>query len=208
MVRCTWVTSGSGGEVRVSPDPVSNMRVNSTDLPMLLRRRIPDSSSTLIDLRCSFPKGRCSPIRISPDVTIQTTLRSNRAAPSSRHPNNSANSAAMPSHWSFARWARPGRAIRHTTMAMPARTSRSLSDVPLRNLTSSSFAAASIAGGRHHERRGRVKQQAVRLQYGNSELPDLGMRRSAARRGGGRSVRAGIQSCRSGRRCIAYCAGQ
>ena len=145
----------------VSPDPVSNTRVNSTDLPMLLRRRIPDSSSSLIDLRCSFPNGRCSPIRISPDVTIQTTLRSNSAAPSRRHPNSSANSAAMPSHWSLARWARPGRAIRHTTMAMPARTSRSLSDVPLRSLTSFSFAAASIVGGKHHDRRGRVKRQRV-----------------------------------------------
>jgi hypothetical protein len=185
--------------VSVSPDAVSNTRVNSTDLPMLLRRRIRDSSSSLIDLRCSFPKGRCSPIRISPDVTIQTTLRSNRAAPSRRHPNNSANSAAMPSHWSFARWARPGRAIRHTTMAMPARTSRSLSDVPLRSLTSSS-PAVFIVGGKHHEWRGRVAQQAVRLRYDKSGLPDLGRQRSAARRGRGRSVRAGIRSCRSGRR--------
>src|SRR6187455_1271161 len=165
MVLCTWVTSGRGGEVSVSPDPVSNTRVNSTDLPMLLRRRIRDSSSSRIDLRCSFPNGRCSPIRISPEVTIQTTLRSNRAAPSRRHPNNRANSAAMPSHWSFARWARPGSAIRHTTMAMPARTSRSLSDVPLRNLTSFSFAAAAIAGGRHHDRPHRVKRQRMRLNH-------------------------------------------
>jgi hypothetical protein len=45
---------------------------------------------------------------------------------------------------------------------MPARTSRSLSDVPLRSLTSFSFAAASIAGGKHHDRRGRVKRQSAR----------------------------------------------
>ena len=75
-VSCTWVTSGNGGEVSKSPDPVSNTRLNSTDLPLLLRRRIPDSSSSLIDRRCNFPNGRCSPIRISPGVMIQTTLRS------------------------------------------------------------------------------------------------------------------------------------
>jgi hypothetical protein len=52
---------------------------------------------------------------------------------------------------------------------MPARTSRSLSDVPLRNLTSFSFATASIAGGRHHDRRGRIKRQSVRLKCGESQ---------------------------------------
>jgi len=40
-----------------------------------------------------------------------------------------------------------------------------LSDVPLRNLTSSSFAAASIAGGRHHDRPHRVKRQRTRLNH-------------------------------------------
>ena len=102
-VSCTWVTSGNGGEVIKFPDSVSNTRLNSTDLPMLFRRRIPDSSSSLINLRCNFPNGRCSPIRIWPGVMIQTTLRSNRAAPSKRHPNSNANRAAMPSQWSFAR---------------------------------------------------------------------------------------------------------
>jgi hypothetical protein len=41
--------------------------------------------------------------------------------------------------------------------------SRSLSDVPLRNLTSFSFATASIAGGKHHDRPGHVKRQHVRI---------------------------------------------
>src|SRR5437763_2189367 len=40
---------------------------------------------------------------------------------------------------------------------MPARTSRSLSDVPLRSLTSFSFATASIASGEHHEKNVRLK---------------------------------------------------
>jgi hypothetical protein len=40
--------------------------------------------------------------------------------------------------------------------------SRSLSDVPLRSLTSFSLAAVSIVGGKHHDRRGRVKRQSVR----------------------------------------------
>ena len=49
---------------------------------------------------------------------------------------------------------------------MPARTSRSLSDVPLRSLTSLSFATVSIASGKHHDRRGRIKRQSVRLKCG------------------------------------------
>src|SRR5205823_10981756 len=40
---------------------------------------------------------------------------------------------------------------------MPARTSRSLSDLPLRSLTSFSFATASIASGEHHEKNVRLK---------------------------------------------------
>jgi hypothetical protein len=38
-----------------------------------------------------------------------------------------------------------------------------LSDVPLRSLTSFSFAAASIAGGKHHDRHGHVKRHVVAL---------------------------------------------
>ena len=145
-------------------DPVSNTRVNSTDLPMLLRRRIPDSSSSLIDLRCGFPKGRCSPIRISPDVTIQTTLRSNRAAPSrsTRTAAQTARRCRAIGHLPDGR----GRAGRSGTPRWQCpRTSRSLSDVPLRNLTSFSFAAASIAGGRHHDRRYPVKRQRMRMNH-------------------------------------------
>src|SRR2546429_2140812 len=49
---------------------------------------------------------------------------------------------------------------------MPARMSRSLSDVPLRSLTSFSFATTSIASGKHHDRRGHIKRQTVRLKCG------------------------------------------
>jgi hypothetical protein len=38
--------------------------------------------------------------------------------------------------------------------------------VPLRSLTSFSFATASIASGEHHDRRGHIKQKNVRLKCG------------------------------------------
>ena len=57
--------------------------------------------------------------------------------------------------------------------AKPVAMSRSLSDMPFRNLTSFLLAAASIVSGKHHDRLGHVKREDVGMSRDKPSLVDL-----------------------------------
>ncbi|MBN8990010.1 MAG: hypothetical protein J0H42_17315 [Rhizobiales bacterium] len=84
------------------------------------------------------------------------------AKPIRNNPIGAAQSAGINGRPPEAQESRPGTRISKTTAPEPAWTNLSLSEDPLRSRTSSGFAAASMVGGKHHDRLDPVKQQSVR----------------------------------------------
>jgi len=108
---------------------------------------------------CTWPSGRCSPIRMPSCVMIQATLRSRAATPIRNNPSGTTQSAGMNGRPPEAQVSRPGTIISKITAPEPAWTNLSRSEDPLRSRTSSGFAAASIVSGKHHERLDPVKEE-------------------------------------------------